>query len=52
MDRRKGLMGHMAIGLNLDIVWKNMIQSEVVENWIHLRGGVVFMDYILVMFLR
>lgn len=36
MDRRKGPMGHMEIGLNQDTCLKGMTQLEMVGSWIHL----------------
>lgn len=42
-------MGHMVEGLNHDIGWKKMIQSEVEDGWIQLKGEVVLMGSIAVL---
>lgn len=52
MDRRGGLMGHMVVGLDQDAGWTKMIQSKVVDGWVHLTGEVVLMGSILVLVQR
>jgi len=49
MDTRRGIMGHMVGCLMEDIGQKVMIQSEVVDGWIHLTGEVAIMGSILVL---
>lgn len=52
MDKRKILMGHMALGINQDTSWIEKTQSDMAYFWIHMIEGVVLMDLILVLVLR
>ena len=45
-------MGHMAVGLNHDIGLTGMAQSKIIGSWIHLKGGVMTVDSILVLVQR
>ena len=45
-------MGHMVVGLEQGIGWTRMIQSEVVDHWIHLTCELELMDYIPTQILR
>lgn len=49
MGRRKGQKGHMARSLSQDIVLIGMRQLEMVGFWIHVTGGVMTMDFSLVL---
>ena len=45
-------MGPILVGLNHDIGWTKMIQSELEDIWIHLTGDLAFMDFIPSLVLR
>lgn len=49
MDMRRRVIGHMEKDLIEETGWTKVIQSEVADLWIHLIGGVVLIDYTLVM---
>ena len=45
-------MGHMVVGLREDTRWTKMIQSKVVDLWIHLTGQLTLMVSIPTLVLR